>query len=278
MFLKAYRQIKNHENKVIGFVLQWYDADSNLSSDEKQEKNNEITEIINSFAYAPEGNEEILILAVYDNESLVKAREQQVRELRTSYIGSICDKIQSKLSTAFHQSTNSAVILWTEISATDPCSVAYEWHTAGKFTKKLQAKAYEGEDQANKEILPANTSLSMSAVLSRLNIAKEQDANSLEGSVTPGVYWTYIYYKNIFDDTTKRGWDYSCGIAITYAANGTAKDLKTLVDEYGGKTDPAIKKNNTNYTQATANGVLRKITGYYTELKKAIEALENANQ
>lgn len=271
-FKKAYREIRDPENKLMGFILQWYSKNEALPDYRQNEIENDIMEVINSFAFSPEGNEEILILSIYNKEHAKQARDTKISEMRTNYISMICDKIQSKLATAFNQSTNSAVILWTEISPTDPCSVAYEWQHSGYFTKSLQAQAYNSADQGNQKTLSKNTYTSLYEALRYLDIAYPKPSGS--NGAANEVYWDYVYYKNIADKSYN-GWDYSCGIAITYSDNGSTEDLNTLKEEYANTKDPAIKKNNTNYTQATSNGILRKITGYYTEVQKEIEALNN---
>ena len=294
-----YRELYNSKNELIGYILSWHGQNNDLSDAEHTQIEKDIKVIKDSFAYEPTGNEETLILSVYDHASLVEARKQQIKEMRTNYIAAICDKIQSKLATAFKQSTNGAVILWTEIAPNDPCSVLYEWHNAGGFTKILQAQSYDPEEQTNTDrpkIEISKENYAIMDVLQNLNIASFYTSESENG-----VYWDYVYYKNIQDkidagtlyvnDTpNEQGeyeivpasdrWEYSCGIAVVYSETHAMADkaMRALKKEFGKTTDPAIKKNNTNYTQGTANGVLRKQLGYYTEVQKEIKALSSSNQ
>jgi hypothetical protein len=106
-----------------------------------------------------------------------------------------------------------------------------------------------------------------------LDVAYPRPMNGGYGSPNE-VYWDYVYYNNIAEQNLS-GWDYSCGIAVTYSDDGSTEDLEVLQDEYARTKDPAIKKNNTNYTKATHDGILRIITGYYIEVQKAIEALND---
>lgn len=223
-----YEPVLDPSKVPIGFILSWH-TDSDTATQ------NSINSILSSYGVTSDGDEEILILPIFSGVDQAVHQTDIRKTMRSNYIKTIADKIQSKLTAAFNKSESSAAILWTEISNSNANSVRTEWYTSDQFSKTLQAKLYDETAEPKKSISAGNPFTILGA-LSELNICKKLSSTD-EGKQ---VYWGYIHYKDADSAYTN-----SCGIVVSYADYATAKSqIEAIQTTYRNTEDPAKKSNN----------------------------------
>ncbi len=235
-----YYPIYDTQNQPLGFILSWHEA-----SDTETQKT--IESILASYSTTPEGTEEILILPVFNRQDQVVNRKDIRAEMRSSYIKTIADKIQSKLNAAFNKSESSVAFLWTEISSSNAASVRKEWNTSDYFSKKLTANKYNEEEATTTTLNTIDSKYSIAGALHSLNICSNilaDDVNTTDNYVL----WDYIHYKPEVDENNEspaQTADNSCGLALAFGtANNAIYNIQKVKEKYAAIEDPAKKQNN----------------------------------
>lgn len=235
-----YDAIYDTQGQPIGFILSWHEA-----SDTETQKT--IDSILTSYSMTPEGTEEILILPMFNRQDQITNRKNIRAEMRSSYIKTIADKIQSKLNAAFNKSESSVALLWTEVSSSNAASVRKEWETSDYFSKELTTNRYNEEDENPTPLKTVDNKYSIAGALHSLNICSNILADNIN-TTDNYVLWDYIHYKpevNENNESPAQTADNSCGIALAFGvSNNAIYNIQKIKEKYAAIEDPAKKENN----------------------------------
>lgn len=227
-----YHLIYDTQNQPLGFILSWHEADDT-------ETQKTIESILMSYGTTSEGTEEILILPVFNQQDQIVNRQDIRVEMRSSYIKTIADKIQSKLNAAFNKSESSVALLWTEISSSNAASVRKEWNTSDYFSKKLTTNKYD-EEATIITLNAVNSQYSIAGALHSLNVCSNVSADGIN-TTDNYILWDYIHYQS----ETNKNADNSCGLALAFGtSNNAISDIQKVKEQYAAMKDPAKKENN----------------------------------
>lgn len=244
----GYRAIKNPKGEVLGFLVSWHDSTTEADIE------TEITDVINSFKTEAEDTASTLItLPIYNTAGQTSNRGTIRKNMRSSYLTTIAEKIQAKLSDAFNNSKREAVLLWTEVSSTKWTSVRTEWSTSDYFGKNIAAQAYDTSDEdTSVRTLLKGVQMTFPEVFGATGTKSQSNKtydigleiifalpSDVSANTATRVYWDYLWYKDVAED--KRTPSTSCGIVLYYAGEHSASTAikNTQKDYYTNKEDPA---------------------------------------